>query len=68
MESPEDQEGQTGTHRVGTKVEGIRTVEGMVVAMAVALTLNKAEGCLLTLVAGWAAQVGRGVPAAVVMA
>lgn len=49
MESPEGQEGQTGTHRAGTKVvEGIRTVEGKVAAMAVALTLNRAEGLLRT--------------------
>lgn len=49
MESPEGQEGQTGTHRAGTKVvEGIRTVEGKVAAMAVALTLNRVEGLLRT--------------------
>ena len=52
MESPEGQEGQTGTHRAGTKVvEGILTVEGKVVAMAVALTLNKVEDLLHTLAA-----------------
>ena len=62
MESPEGQEGQIGTHRAGTKVvEGIRTVEGKVAAMAVALTpLNKVEGLLRTL------AVAQGVVAAAV--
>jgi hypothetical protein len=67
MESLEDQEGQTGTHRAGTKVVvGIRTVEGKVVAMAVALTLNKVEGRLHTLAVRWAGQVVQGVVAATV--
>ncbi|KAM0922383.1 hypothetical protein ACQ4PT_006214 [Festuca glaucescens] len=67
MESLEGQEGLTGTHRVGTKVaEGIRTVEGKVVAMAVARTLNKVEGRLHTLVVRWAGQVVQGVAAATV--
>lgn len=61
MESPVGQEGLTGTHPAGTKaVGGIRTVEGKVVAMAVALTLNKVEDRLLTL------AVAQGVVAAVV--
>lgn len=67
MESPEDQEGQTGTHRAGTKVvAGIRTVEDKVVAMAVALTLNKVEGRLHTLAVRWAGQVVQGVAVATV--
>lgn len=66
MENLEGQEGQTGTHRAGTKVvEGIRTVEAKVVAMAVALTLNKVEGRLHSLAVRWAELV-RGVAAATV--
>jgi hypothetical protein len=49
MQNPEDQEALTGILRVGIKGEAtIRTVEGRVVAMAVALIPSKGEG-LLTL-------------------
>lgn len=66
MENLEGQEGQTGTHRAGTKVvEGIRTVEGKVVAMAVVLT-NKVEDRLHSLAVRWAGQVAQGVAAATV--
>jgi hypothetical protein len=67
MESHGGQEGLTGTHKAGTKVvEGIQTVEGKVVAMVVALTLNKVEGRLHTLVVRWAGQVVQGAAAATV--
>jgi hypothetical protein len=62
MQSLVAQEGKTGTHRVGAKVEDTKIVEGKVVAMAVALTLlSKAEPLIHTLVGGWAEQVAPGV-------
>jgi hypothetical protein len=58
MQSLVAQEGKTGTCRVGAKVEDTKTVEGKVVAMAVALTLlSKAEPPIHTLVGGWVEQV-----------
>lgn len=66
MQSPEGQEGQTGTHRVEAKVEDTQIVEGKAVATAVALVLNKAEDHLHTLVAGWAERV-EGVEVAVAL-
>jgi len=60
MQSPEGQEGQTGTHWVEVKVEDTQIVEGKAVATAVAHILNKVEGHL-HMVVGWAEQVALGV-------
>jgi hypothetical protein len=60
MQSPEGQEGQTGTHWVEAKVEDTQIVEGKAVATAVALILNKVEGHL-HMVVGWVEQVALGV-------
>jgi len=62
MQSPEGQEGQTGTHWVEVKVEDTQIVEGKAVATAVAHILNKVEGHL-HMVVGWAEQVALGVEA-----
>ncbi|GJN14320.1 hypothetical protein PR202_gb01130 [Eleusine coracana subsp. coracana] len=59
MQSPAAQEGQTGTRRVGAKVEDTKFAEDKVVAMAVALILllSKAEALIHTLVERSAEQV-----------
>lgn len=67
MQSPEDQEALTGILRVGIKGEAtILTVEGRVVAMAVARIPSKGEG-LLTLEVEWVEQLVHGAVVAVVM-
>ena len=67
MQSPEDQEVLAGILRVGIKGEAtIRTVEGRVVAMAVARIPSKDED-LLTLAVEWVEQVVCGAVVAVAM-
>lgn len=69
MQSPEDQEALTGTRRVGTKEEAtIQTAVGRVVAMGVALILNKDEDLLPHIpVVGWVERVVHVVGVAVAM-
>ncbi|GJN14329.1 hypothetical protein PR202_gb01140 [Eleusine coracana subsp. coracana] len=59
MQSHVAREGQTGTRRVGAKVEDTKIAEDKVVAMAVALILllSKAEALIHTLVERWVEQV-----------
>jgi hypothetical protein len=70
MQNPEGQEAQAGIHRVGTKVEDIRTAADKVVvaAMEMPLTLNKVEGRRhRTLAVEWPEQVAQGVALVVAM-